>query len=266
MKSILLHIHDDSGQTARIEAALDLARLHGAHLTCLQSMPFAAFAGEPFSGAVLPYEIYAEQMKATREKVEADLRNEDVPWDWIDARGNGSYAMLVHSQLADLVVLSPPGRAIDPDAAIPVVGEIVVRARTPALVVRDEQRGADGTLPVLIAWNGSPESAAAVRSSLAFIAKAGAVHILAINRDSNDHLPARDAASYLSRHGISVEVHAAERGPASIAETIQSVAADVGAGTIIMGAYGHSRLYEFMLGGVTREMLRDARLPVIFAH
>ena len=128
MKSILLHIHEDSGQQARLLAALDLARLMGGHITCLQSMPFAAYAGEPFSGAMLTYEAYAEEMAAVRKRLEPQLAREDVPWDWVDSRGDGSLAVLMNSLLADLIVLSPGGGAFDPDAAQPIVGEIAVKA------------------------------------------------------------------------------------------------------------------------------------------
>lgn len=86
MKSILVHIHEDAGQNARLQAALDTARYYSGHLTCLQAMPFAAYAGEPFTGAMIAYEAYAETMEATRTRIEAQLQNEGVPWDWIDSR------------------------------------------------------------------------------------------------------------------------------------------------------------------------------------
>lgn len=265
MKVILANINNDAGQDARLQTALDLARLHGAHLTCLQAMPFAAYAGEPFTGAMLSYEAYAEAMTATRKRVEDKLRNEGVSWDWIDARGSGSLAVIAHSSLADLAILSPDVGSFDPDVSAPIVGEVVVRSDTPVLVVRNAQRGIDGEAPALIAWNGSTEAAQAIRSCLHYLAKSRSVHIVTIEESSETHLPARDAATYLSRWGINAEVHA--RGAAgSVAETIQSVAAEVRAGVIVMGAYGHSRLREFVLGGVTREMLKTSPLPLLLAH
>jgi nucleotide-binding universal stress UspA family protein len=266
MKSILLHIREDAGQQARLQAALDIARLFGGHISCLQAMPFAAYAGEPFSGAMLTYEAYAEEMKAVRDRLQPQLEREDVPWDWIDSRGEGSIALLMNGMLADLIVLSPGGGAFDPDATQPLVGEIAVKARAPVLVVPDSQRGVDGTAPIVIAWNGSAEAANAVRDCRDLIGRSRAAHIVCVDEDADTHLPARDAATYLSRHGIGVEVHARPRGNATVATTIAGVAAEVGAGIVVMGAYGHSRLFEFVLGGVTRTMLRDSDLPLLLSH
>jgi nucleotide-binding universal stress UspA family protein len=266
MKSILLHVHDDSGQQARLQAALDMARLFGGHVTCLQSMPFAAYAGEPFSGAMLTYEAYAEQMRAERQRFEPMLARDDVPWDWVEARGDASLAVAMNSLLADLIVLSPGGGMFDAGATQPMVGEIVLKARAPVLVVPDAQRGVDGTAPVLIAWNGSPEAAAALRASREVIAKSRAAHVLCIEEDADTHLPAREAAAYLSRHGIGVEVHTRTHGGAGVPDTIRGVADEVGAGLVVMGAYGRPRLVEWVLGGVTRTMLRSVERPLLLAH
>lgn len=266
MKSILLHVHEDSGLQARLQVALDLARLFGGHVTCLQSMPFAAYAGEPFSGAMLTYEAFAEEMKAVRERLQPHLEREDVPWDWVDSRGDGSLAVIMNGLLSDVIVLSPGGGMFDPDASQPIVGEIAVRARTPVLVVPDAQRGMDGTAPVVIGWNGSPEAATALRNCRDFIARSRAVHIVTVEEDADKHLPARDAASYLSRHGIAVEVHARPRGGASVADRLRSAAKEVGAGCIVMGAYGQPRFIEFALGGVTRAILKDPEIPVMLSH
>lgn len=266
MKSILVHIHEDGGQNARLQAALDVARHYGGHLTCLQAMPFAAYAGEPFTGAMIAYEAYAEEMEATRTRVEAHLANEGVPWDWIDSRGSGSVAVLMHSQLTDLIVLSPTGRLTDPDAALPIVGEIATKVRAPVLAVRDTQIGFDPAGAALIAWNGSPEAAQAIRNTRDLLSEASAVHIACIEEDSTAHIPAREAASYLSRYGIKVEVHGRGKTSSTVADTLLSIAAEVSAGYLVMGAYGRSRFTEFVLGGVTRSMLADAPLPLVLSH
>ncbi|MBB4632354.1 universal stress protein [Sphingosinicella soli] len=265
MKSILVHIHDDAGQAARLQAALDVARFYSGHLTCLQAMPFAAYAGEPFTGAMIAYEAYAETMEATRTRIEAQLQNEGVSWDWIDSRGSGSAAVMMHSPLTDLIVLSPPGKLTDPDAALPIVGEIATKVRAPVLVVRDDRIGFDPSATALIAWNGSPEAAQAVRNAMSMLTAAKSAHIACIEEDSASHIPAREAASYLSRHGIKAEVHARAKS-GSVADTLGSIAAEVRAGYMVMGAYGRSRFAEFILGGVTRSLLTEAPLPLVLSH
>lgn len=265
MKSILVHIHEDAGQNARLQAALDTARYYSGHLTCLQAMPFAAYAGEPFTGAMIAYEAYAETMEATRTRIEAQLQNEGVPWDWIDSRGSGSVAVMMHSQLTDLIVLSPTGKLTDPDAALPIVGEIATKVRAPVLAVRDDHVGFDPSGTALIAWNGSPEAAQAVRNTMSLLTTSKGVHIACIEEDFDTHIPAREAASYLSRYGIKVEVHARAKS-GTVADTLSSIAAEVSAGYLVMGAYGRSRFAEFILGGVTRSLLADAALPLVLSH
>lgn len=265
MKSILVHIHDDAGQNARLQAALDVARYYSGHLTCLQAMPFAAYAGEPFTGAMIAYEAYAETMEATRTRIEAQLQKEGVPWDWIDSRGSGSVAVMMHSQLTDLIVLSPTGKLTDPDAALPIVGEIATKVRAPVLAVRDDQKSFDPAGAALIAWNGSPEAAQAVRNTMGLLTAAKGVHIACIEEDFDTHIPAREAASYLSRYGIKAEVHARAKS-GTVADTLSSIAAEMRAGYLVMGAYGRSRFAEFILGGVTRSLLADAPLPLVLSH
>ncbi len=265
MKSILVHIHDDAGQNARLQAALDVARFYSGHLTCLQAMPFAAYAGEPFTGAAFAYEAYAETMEAMRTRVEAQLQKEGLPWDWIDSRGTGSVALMMHSQLTDLLVLSAVGKLTDPDAALPIVGEIATKVRAPVLAIRDDQIGFDPSGAALVAWNGSAEAAQALRNTMSMLTAAKSVHIAVIEEDFASHIPAREAASYLSRYGIKAEVHARAKA-GSVADTLQSIAAEVSAGYLVMGAYGRSRFAEFILGGVTRSLLADAGLPLVLSH
>ena len=74
------------------------------------------------------------------------------------------------------------------------------------------------------------------------------------------------AARYLARHGVEVEMVHRPPLDSGVADTIERAAFDLGAGMIVMGAYGHSRLREFLLGGVTRNLLRECGLPLFLAH
>ncbi len=265
MKSILLHVHADDGLDTRFEAALDIARTHNAHLTCLQVMPYVLYGGGMMTGVVIAADVYADAMRDTRKKFEADLKNEDVSWSWIDSRGGGAPSILAHSQLSDLIVLSRAGPALDIEGPAPIVGDIAVRARCPVFLASDGKKGFDSTAPVLVAWNGAPEAAAALRNTRTMLAKSKAVHILSVEEGGAMHIPARAAAEYLSRYDIHAETHGRPVGD-GIASTIRSVADEVGARSVIMGAYGRSRLFEYVLGGVTRRMIEDSELPLILMH
>ena len=118
--------------------------------------------------------------------------------------------------------------------------------------------------PVLVAWDGGHESANALRAALPLLRMASAVHILTV-REKSDDFPASDAASYLSRHDIHAEVHEVEPN-GTIAFTIEDTARKLGAGMIVMGVFGKSRLRELLLGGVSRHMLDRSLVPLLLAH
>jgi nucleotide-binding universal stress UspA family protein len=118
---------------------------------------------------------------------------------------------------------------------------------------------------IAIAWNGSAESARAVACAMPFLETAGAVHVLAAETGGTRLDVTDDLADYLAWHGIACERQAVavedDAGPALL-----QAAGEVGADLLVMGGYGHGRLRELILGGVTRHVLTHGRLPVLLAH
>lgn len=270
MKTILLPIHEDDGAEARLQVALDLARAHGAHLHCLHVTPFTAYvAADSFGGVfVLPDLVDAVNEQATRlrSETEARLAREDVPWSYEHGDGDPAATIVDRSSLADLIVLSPARREPRPSDPLPIAGDVAIHARTPVLVVPAAAKGFDVAGKAFVAWNGSPEAAHALKAALPLLRLASAVVIATVEEPSDDTLPPLDACEYLSRHGVKAEVLAVKRGSGSIADTLLAARDRVGAGYVVMGAYGHSRMRELVLGGVTREMLRGAPTPLFLAH
>jgi nucleotide-binding universal stress UspA family protein len=121
----------------------------------------------------------------------------------------------------------------------------------------------------MVAWNGSAEAAHALRAAVPLLAMAGKVWLVTIaepGEKARFDLPPIEGAQYLSRHGIECEMVEVPRDKAGIADTLRSAAEVRGCGLMVMGAYGHSRLAEMLLGGVTRKMLADPQLPILLAH
>ena len=116
---------------------------------------------------------------------------------------------------------------------------------------------------ILIAWNGSSQASRAVAFAMPFLEKAQEVTIAVGGHEG--HVPAASLAVYLERHGIRAAVENFSV-TGSIGKAILDRAGRLGADMIVMGAYGHSRLREMMLGGATREVLSAATLPVLMAH
>lgn len=271
MKSILVHINPDEGHEARLQAALDIVRYFEGHLTCLQVSPVETFA------AIDPYgvgQLLSETAEKVREyaaeqkrKIEDRLKNEGIGWEWHSHIGDAARLLGDHSWLSDLVIVSSPGKDWKPRfEAPPAAADVAVRSRAPVLVVPDEARGFDCSGPMAIAWNGSPESCVALRGALPMLRKASSVHVLTVAEDDGYDFPSVEASAYLSRYGIESELHELKRDSAPVSDLLLEAAEAKKAVCLVMGAFGHSRLRENILGGVTRGALQRATLPLLLSH
>lgn len=272
MKSVLLHINNDPGQEARLQVALDIVRASGGHLTCLHITPVEAYMTvDGFGAAFAATDMIAaleKEESATRQRVEAELSNEGVSWNLIQETASSASALLGHSCLHDVVILSRPRTASGQTMALALIGDIVVKASTPVLAVPDSARGIDPNGTAVVAWNGSYEGANALRFALPMLAMAKEIHIVTIEESKVDanSFPSTSASEYLSRHGLSSTLHDVAMTSGSAAEALLGKTVSLGADYLVMGAYGHNRAIEYVFGGVTRFMLREAPLPLLIAH
>lgn len=269
MKSILLHIYEDDGLEGRLQAAFDLARAFESHLTCLHATPYEDYlATDPLLAAALPVE-FSKKMHRLREdlraRVEARLAAEGMSWDWVHVDEEMSGALVRFSPLADVVIVSLGPHAVERRDARPLAAPVATAGRAPVLAVPQSLERLPLDRPVAIAWNGSAEAAAAMRAALPILAAAPAVHLIEVEGDTSAY-PRDQAARYLSRNGIHAEILQRANPDRDVGGVIREVANDLGAGLIVMGAYGHSRLRELILGGATREMLRWSTVPLLLAH
>ena len=267
MKSVLLYANVDPGLEARLQAALDVTRLFDGHLTCVQVTPQDAFIiGDPFGGVfALPTVVAQVQRVAEeqRERVQARLADEDVGWSWRRFDGAPAQVIVDRARLADLIVLSLPGE--EGGGAQALVADVLVHARAPVLAVPSEERSFDGGGIALVAWDGSVEASHALRLTMPVLQRAAAVHVLTITEGESE-FPATDACRYLALHDIEAELHEWPRQDRSTAEALIDAAGSVSADYLVMGAYGHTRLREAVLGGATRDMLHASPVPLLLAH
>ena len=120
---------------------------------------------------------------------------------------------------------------------------------------------------ICIAWDGSRLAARAVRDAAEFLTRAHAITIISINEAQKAaNAPAATLAAHLARHGLTTQIERGSADRADIQPTILSIAADKGLDLIVMGGYGHSRLQERILGGVTRGMLQSMTVPTLMSH
>ncbi|MGA9580849.1 MAG: universal stress protein [Allosphingosinicella sp.] len=269
MKSILLHANEDSGLESRLQAALDLVRLLDGRLTCLHTTPYEAFiTGDPFGG-VYALPVVVDQLKRLeaeqRARLDEKLSTEGVAWDWLQIDGPSVQAILDRSRLADLLVLSLAAKG-DDEPALSLAASVAVHCRAPVIAVPQTIKALDARGPAMVAWNGSPEVAHALRFALPMLRRASEVHVVTVAEEDCHQFPPTDGCRYLALHGVKAELHEASRDDRPIAELLLVAAARLDARYIVMGAYGHSRLREAVLGGVTRQMMKESRVPLLLGH
>jgi nucleotide-binding universal stress UspA family protein len=268
MKNILLHIHDDDEQAVRLAAAVGLARQTNGHINCVQVTPIQAYAGDPYGGlfgmAALIDTIH-DSDKALRLTMESRLATAGVAWDWRCFDGNPVERLIEQSALADVVVLSQPHHHRGGRSPAPIIGDVVIHARCPVLMVPQGRQLVALDRPALVAWNGSAEAAHAMGLALPMLRRASGVHLVEVS-DDVPGVPASEAAQFLSRHGIAADVHDWPAKNRRVSVALLHAASELGAAYLVMGAYGHSRLRETVLGGVTRELIASSNVPLLMAH
>lgn len=268
MRSILLHIADDDCLEAKTQVALDLARAFGGHLTCLQAVPYEYGVPGDFYGGFMAdlIPVLREAAEKVRQRCETRLAPEDVAWSWDQEDGPAVEHLLRKGALSDVVVVGssePFGRGPSTLAE-----NLVLRGRTPIMLVPDHVKGLDCSGTALIAWNGSVEASHALKAAVPLLAKAGSVVLASVTGETGGRsdLPALEGAEYLSRHGITCQMTEFPLGQRSAAEVLAEAAEARKAAYLVMGAYGHFRIVEAALGGVTRRLFSDPPLPILACH
>ena len=270
MKSLLLHVQDDSGLETRLQTALDIVRASGGHLTCLHVTPVNAYVGfEPFGGMFVMQDIMKmldEQETAMAARIEAHLAKEDVSWNYASTTADVSQALISAGSLADMIVMSHLRRGQGAPTIDSLIADVVTGAHTPVLVVPEGRASFHANGSAAIAWNGSFEAANALRAAVPMLKMAKTVKIITVEQEDDSQFPSITASQYLSRHGISSELSSQPATDGLIEDALKQAVARVGADYLVMGAFGHSRAYEYWFGGVTRSMLLGPPLPLIFAR
>ena len=267
MKNILLLVHDDPGQEARFQAALDIGRAVEGHLSCLDVTVIPALIGTDYVGDTEFGKLLDDerQREATnRVKLETRLVHEDLPWDWTDTAGQIAHCLENACTLADLIVVNRQLDAFPLPDMRNIAGELVLRSDAPILAVPETLARFDLD-NALVAWDGSPASAAALRAAVPLLRHARRVTIVEVQNRSI-RAPAEDAATYLSRHNIHACIERIKSGDRPVADLLLANVASEAFGYIVMGGFGHRRFAEALFGGVTRTMLTKSPIPVFLTH
>lgn len=265
MKTILLMVHDDPGQEARLQCALDVTRAVDGHMVCLDllRMPVIMDAYGVGLGQAAVVMDEREREDAHIARLEKRLGNEGVSYEWARMQGEFDVAIADSARLADLIVVSCQGtEKLKDQGDLP--GRLAQLTSTPILVVPPNQDRFDLFGKALVGWDGSAPAAAAIRGAAPLLGQAAEVEVLTIGDDDRNVDP-QDVARYLARHGAKVETDIIPR-QGNPGDQLLKQFAVRGAAWGVIGAYGHSRAREQIFGGTTRTMLTNSPIPLLISH
>lgn len=282
--SILAVTDGAAGSDVAMSAAIDLGQRFGARVNFLHvandSRDLLPYVGEGMSATALEQVIASVEAGNTRrrEAVEASFKRlcaglpQVQPEESVPA---GSFAVSLSivigrqpevierlGRLCDLVVMPHPALTESDETAS--IDSALFGTGRPVMVVPAGTKQGFGT-KIAVAWDGSREGAVAAAAALPLLGKADEV-VVVTAREDDDVVEPSALARYLAGHGIEAKTWAYTPGGESITEGLLNQAEHAGADCLVMGAYGHSRLRERILGGATEGVLQKSKIPVLMMH
>jgi nucleotide-binding universal stress UspA family protein len=275
IKDILVQMDASPAASRRLDLALMLAERTEAHVVGLHVDSFEQMVMYPDIYASQLMELMAAEaaraVAGARTRFDQAIAGRAITTEWRAVKGLVDRKLAEHARYADLVVLGQN----DPDeaktASAARVAELVpLTSGKPCLVVPYTKGPSGFGDNILVAWDGSREASRAVADAMPLLRAAKQVTVAQIQAAPGDPfaggLDLNAFSAHLARHGIALETRTEATEGRSVAQALLSLAASFSADLIVMGAYGHTRLRELILGGVTQEVLARMTIPVLMSH
>jgi nucleotide-binding universal stress UspA family protein len=272
VRSLLVHLDSGAACGERLRIARRLGRRFGAQVFALFCVESSA-ASRQLAISEVPAALFETRDWAALHRARRlfdDGAAQGPAGTWLEPAGDdAAQAFVRQSRSADVVILGTPeppsGSGLPAPASL--LESVLLHSGRPLLLVPSGERTWRDDADVLVGWNGSAQSARALAAALPWMGMARRVHVVlsraAADASDGDGLDVRGA---LQRHGIDPVMHVDADGTVDAGQRLADRAAQLGAGLLVMGGYGHGRVQERVLGGATAFMLRAAPLPVLMAH
>lgn len=273
IKDILLHLGDDPRNSVRTKVALSIAAKHGAHLTGLYVLPVPAWPAT--AEGYIPVDLIERMMndaRAVAEKEKAAFleacRRDAVPAEWRIAEGDPLAVVPEQARYADLTVIGQveSNGGPKPSGIIGLPEEVALNSGRPVLCLPYTGTIGEVGRRILLAWNGRKEATRALHDALPFLQKAEKVIVFSVNPEQADSGSDVDISTHLARHGVKAEARHTVVEDIGIGDVLLDSVSDLNIDLVVMGAYGHSRLRELVMGGVTRNLLNHMTAPILLSH
>jgi nucleotide-binding universal stress UspA family protein len=274
IKDAILHLATGLRKDATVDYAVSLARAFESHLVGV------AFAHEAVPIAMVMDDVPPEVIDEMRRAADAAAKTAVAAFE--EAARRAAISAEAHrpsttfAGTADL--FGKMARRFDlsiirqawPDKSTPsrlIIEAALFDAGRPVLVVPYIQNSELRLDRVMVCWDGSRSAARAIGDAMPFLRRSAEVQVVVVSeRGKTDDIPGIGLATHLARHGVTVELKQIVAPDVRVANVLLSHAAEWPADFMVLGAYGHSRLREFILGGVTRSVLESMTVPVLMSH
>lgn len=274
-KDIVVFIEDEQEQAARLTYAAALAERWQAHLTAvfaagrLDFVPANAFA----RGAGLETMLRRHHAMTHAAAAHAQHRFDGIvaaaglSAEWRVADHEDEDGLMLHARHASLAIVGPPPRPAGRKRVVGLAVEVIFSSGRPTLLLPLDWPPDRLPRRIVVGWNGSREAASAIAHAMPFLTAAESVHLVVV---PDGHLngplgadPGADMSRHLARHGVPVVLD--QRQGSDAGAVLLEHARTVGADLLVMGAYGRTRISEFVFGGTTRTVLAKAGLPILLS-
>ncbi|MBL4740407.1 MAG: universal stress protein [Sneathiella sp.] len=272
MKTILLHLTNDERLSVRINVALNIAGEYNAHIRALYVVT-PATPPTSFMGYIPPEfiertrGIEADNASAASAKLKEEAAKRDISVTVIKEEGYAAEVINKHALAADIVIIGQVDPKDDSTAQyLYLADEMVIGCPCPILAVPYAGKFETFGSHILVGWNNTKEASRALKGAIPFMKKASKVTLLSVNPTVDQSHQNEAALRHLERHGITAEVKIGHWRNVDVGNALLDSLVDLSADMLVMGAYGHSRIREMILGGATKEILGHMTAPVLFSH
>ena len=271
--SVMVFLDNSRASQLRLDFSLQFAAQRNAHLTGVHMSYGPLLAFDPYgqiSGVALDWEMEVEKhQKKSREDFSRQAKNAGLNFDWDCYRDSELHQVLVRARVADICVVGQAASGgSDNEINRNFFSRFTINLGRPVLFLPYDKPCSPNFGNVVVGWDGGRESARAIADALPLLQAARVVSVMTIvsGKSQDQKLPDVDVAAYLARHRVNVELERVERNSSEAVDFILSRLELKSADLLVMGAYGHNRFSEFVLGGMTRAMLKRMTVPVLMSH
>ena len=277
-KTLITHLADPEFGTEFLATASALAETYDAHLDVVchgvdRMTPGFHYGGIDPMMMQRTMQVAGEDAKSISDKARAILDKGTARWsveEMINPIGNINRSVAMRTRFSDMTILaSPYGENTSQLEAEGVLEGALFGGQSAVLILPEGVAANAAPERVIVAWNESAEAMNAIRASLPLLKRAASVRVTVIDPPRHGHErsdPGGPLSVFLARHGIKVEIDVLGKSLPRVSDVMLRHARDRDADLIVMGAYGHSRFREAILGGATRDMLEEAKMPVFMKH